>query len=155
MGSGLLAGRAGQIRQAELACRRREAELRDEEIRFFFRPLSLIDLMAVVPFYLPVLGVDLRTVRLFRMFRVLRVLKLGRYSKAFHIIRHAIVGKKEKLIITAVALAVLLLLSASLLFFAERSRIPDETRLTNIPSGVEVPTGACQDFLAWIPTVRS
>ena len=101
-------------------------------VRFFFQPLSLIDLAAVAPFYLPFLGVDLRTVRLFRMFRVLRVLKLGRYSKAFHIIRHAISGKKEELVITAVALSVLLLLSASLMFFAERDAQPD--KFSSIPA---------------------
>jgi voltage-gated potassium channel len=65
------------------------------------------------------------------MFRVLRVLKLGRYSKAFHIIRGAISGKKEELVITAVALSVLLLLSASLMFFAERDAQPD--RFSSIP----------------------
>jgi voltage-gated potassium channel len=101
-------------------------------IRFVFRPLSLIDLMAIVPFYLPFLGVDLSPFRLFRMLRVLRVLKLGRYSKAFHIIGRAISGKKEELVITAVALSVLLLLSASLMFFAETDAQPD--RFSSIPA---------------------
>lgn len=101
-------------------------------IRFFFRPLTLIDLVAVVPFYLPFLGVDLRVIRIFRIFRVLRILKLGRYSKAFQIIQRAIVGKKEELALTGIVLAVLLLVSASLMFFAEREAQPQH--FSSIPA---------------------
>lgn len=94
-------------------------------LRFFFRPLILIDLFAIVPFYLPFLGIDLRVIRIFRIFRVLRILKLARYSNALHIMRYAIVGKKEELVLTAVVLGVLLLVSASLMFFAEGEAQPD------------------------------
>ena len=94
-------------------------------IHFFFQPLTIIDLLAVVPFYLPFLGADLRVIRIFRVFRVLRILKLGRYSRAFAIIRQAVAGKKEELVLTAIVLVVLLLVSASLMFFAERDAQPD------------------------------
>ena len=40
--------------------------------------LSLIVLLAVLPFYLPFLGVDLRFVRSVRLLRVFRVAKVGR-----------------------------------------------------------------------------
>jgi voltage-gated potassium channel len=94
-------------------------------VRFFFRPMTLIDLVAIVPFYLPYLGVDLRVMRVFRMFRMFRVLKLGRYSRAFTLIRDAILGKREELVLTAMVLAVLLVVAASLMYYAERSSQPE------------------------------
>jgi voltage-gated potassium channel len=51
-------------------------------LKFISRPLSLVDLLAILPFYLPLLPVDLRILRLFRFARFLRVLKLGRYSES-------------------------------------------------------------------------
>lgn len=51
-------------------------------LRFALRPQTLIDLLAILPFYLgALLPVDLRILRLFR---VLRLLKLARYSPALH-----------------------------------------------------------------------
>ena len=48
-------------------------------LRFAVSPAGLIDLLAIVPFYLPLIGVDLRFVRVLRIARFLRLLKLGRY----------------------------------------------------------------------------
>src|SRR5207244_1386261 len=46
--------------------------------------LSIIDLMAILPFYIPrLISSDLRFLRGIRLIRLLRVLKLGEYSKGF------------------------------------------------------------------------
>ena len=51
-------------------------------LRFAGRPLALIDLVAVLPFYLPFFTVlDLRVLRLLRLARLLRLLKLTRHLK--------------------------------------------------------------------------
>ncbi len=94
-------------------------------IRFFFRPLILVDLLAILPFYLPFLGVDLRTMRAFRIFRILRILKLARYSHAFYIIQRAISGKLEELLISGLILFVLLAISSSIMFLVERESQPE------------------------------
>ena len=49
-------------------------------IRYVFTPLALVDLLAVLPFYLPYFGVDLRIIRMLRIFRLVRVFKLARSS---------------------------------------------------------------------------
>lgn len=46
-------------------------------VQFFW----LIDLLAILPFYL-FSGVDLRSVRVLRLFRLVRALKLVRYARA-------------------------------------------------------------------------
>jgi len=56
-------------------------------LQYVLSPVGLIDLLAIIPFYLqlfvPVFQIiDLRLLRALRMFRLLRVLKLSRYDKS-------------------------------------------------------------------------
>lgn len=49
-------------------------------IKFILSPLGLIDLLSILPYYLPLLlPIDLRFLRLLRIFRVMRIFKLNRY----------------------------------------------------------------------------
>ena len=51
-------------------------------LRYMLSPMGIVDLLAILPFYLPfVVHIDLRILRALRMFRLLRVLKLSRYDK--------------------------------------------------------------------------
>ena len=54
--------------------------LAERKPRFVFSFYGLIDLLAILPFYVA-RGLDLRAVRIFRMFRLVRLLKLTRYSR--------------------------------------------------------------------------
>jgi len=48
---------------------------------FVISPMALIDITAILPFYLPmIIAVDLRFLRMLRLLRALRVFKLNRYS---------------------------------------------------------------------------
>ena len=58
--------------------------------RYMYRPLLLIDLLAILPFYLTALDVDLRSLRAIRMIRILRLFKLFRYVKALDNIGKAV-----------------------------------------------------------------
>ena len=52
-------------------------------VQFASRPILIIDLLAILPFYLTLAGVaavDLRFLRALRLFRLFRLLKLARYS---------------------------------------------------------------------------
>ena len=50
--------------------------------RFALTPLALIDLFAILPFYLPLLiPFDLRFLRAVRLIRLFRLFKIGRYSE--------------------------------------------------------------------------
>ena len=79
-------------------------------LKFATRPILIIDLMAILPFYLgTMLGLDLRALRVFRL---LRFLKLTRYSPAIHTLLRVISNEQRSLA------GALVLLLAALLFFS-------------------------------------
>jgi voltage-gated potassium channel len=53
----------------------------DNKLKFIFSFYGLIDLIAILPFYIST-GIDLRSVRVFRMLRLFRILKIVKYTKA-------------------------------------------------------------------------
>jgi len=69
-------------------------------MRFALNPMALIDLAAILPFYLPFIGVDLRFIRDLRLMRIVRVAKIGRYSASLQMMQRVIVSKKEELLLT-------------------------------------------------------
>ena len=103
-------------------------------LRFAVTPLALIDLFAVLPFYLPFLGVDLRFIRAVRLVRLFRVLKVARYSKAIKTLGRVMSAKKEELLISLFVLLLLLLLSSSLIYFAEHDAQPEH--FSSIPAAM-------------------
>lgn len=88
-------------------------------IRFALTPLLLVDMLAVLPFYLPFVGVDLRFFRTIRLFRVFRVAKLGRYSTALQTLGRVLRAKRSELGVTVFVLILLLILASTLIYYAE------------------------------------
>lgn len=101
-------------------------------LRFAFKPMSLIDLLAVLPFFLTFVQTDLRFIRILRLFRIFRVAKLVRYSSSIRLIGRVFKNKKEELVITAMVLMLLIVVTASFMYFAENEAQPD--RFPDIPS---------------------
>lgn len=98
-------------------------------LRFMRTPLAIIDVLAVAPFYLPILGVtlagDLRVLRALRLLRIVRVAKLGRYLPAFLSLMRVVKRKKEELVLSFTVLSILLVIAASLMFYAEHEAQPE------------------------------
>ena len=94
-------------------------------LRFAITPLAVIDLLAVLPFYLPFTGIDLRFLRALRMMRIFRVAKLGRYSQSLQILHRVIVAKKEQLLCTLFILLLLVIIAASMLYYTENQVQPE------------------------------
>jgi voltage-gated potassium channel len=94
-------------------------------IKFMFTPLAVVDLLAILPFYLPMfITLDLRFLRILRLFRIFRLLKMARYLEHFSLMAAVVRRKKEELIITLFMAFMLLILSASLIYYAEREAQP-------------------------------
>lgn len=95
-------------------------------IRFMLTPLAIVDLLAILPFYAPMLiPVDLRVLRILRLFRVLRLLKLSRHSSAVRIFVNVCGAKKAELGVTLFVGLLLLVLTSSLMYYAENQAQPD------------------------------
>lgn len=89
-------------------------------------PLAIIDLLAVLPFYIPMLiPVDLRFLRMFRIARFLRILKLNRYSKALELIMKVLKRKKDILLATMYILLMTILMSSVFMYYAENTAQPE------------------------------
>ena len=82
-------------------------------LRYTLSSSMLIDLVAILPFYIPVWGLDLRMIRVVRLFRMFRLFKMGRYTKSLSIIQNVLRSKKEELSITLLAGAMLLIVASS------------------------------------------
>ena len=86
----------------------------------------LIDLAAILPFYLPFLHVDLRFARIVRLFRFFRVAKIARYSTAIQTFGKVIFQRRAELVTSFLVLVVLTLLASCLMYLAEHDAQPDK-----------------------------
>ena len=70
-------------------------------LKFIFSPFGLIDLLAILPFYLPFLiKIDLRFLRILRIMRFLRIFKINRYNNSMNLIFSVIKEKRFELALT-------------------------------------------------------
>lgn len=105
-------------------CRNRDGGFK-ARLKFLFHPLMLVDLLAILPFYLPLfLPADLIFLRALRLMRLARVLKLGRYSDAIKIFVNVILLKKEQLAVAAFCMGILLVIASSLMYYVEHEAQP-------------------------------
>lgn len=93
-------------------------------LRFALSPLGMIDLLAILPFYLA-LGIDLRSLRALRLFRLVRLLKLVRYNDAMQRFYRAFILAKEELALFFGTTLILLYLSAVGIYYFERAAQPE------------------------------
>ncbi|MFC2109540.1 ion transporter [Bacteroidota bacterium] len=102
-------------------------EDKKERLNFAFSTLGIIDLIAILPFYLPfIFPIDLRIVRILRLFRLLRIFKLSRYSKSLKTIRSIFKEVKSELSITVFVTFVLMILSSTLMYYIEHDDQPEQ-----------------------------
>lgn len=92
-------------------------------IRFAMMPLSLIDAIAILPFYLGMfVSVDLRFMRVFRL---LRLLKLTRYSVALQMLGSAVYAQRRALWATLIIILMLLVFASSIIYLLEKDIQPE------------------------------
>jgi len=103
-------------------------------VSFACKPTSIIDFMAIVPFYLESLLHHLFDLRFLRVFRLMRLLKLARYSGATQSLFTVI--KREWPVMKAAVFILLLLvmLAACLGYVFEHEAQPD--KFENIPQAI-------------------
>lgn len=94
---------------------------------------GLVDLLAILPFFLQVLwpGLDLRFLR---VIRIMRILKLSHYSTALEDLLASIYAERDAFISALYLLALSILITSCLMYFAEHALQPD--KLGTIPDAM-------------------
>ncbi|WP_346838043.1 ion transporter [Microbulbifer sp. SAOS-129_SWC] len=97
----------------------------ERKLKFVFSFFGLVDLMAILPFYL-MTGLDLRAVRIFRLLRLVRILKLLKYSEAISRFHRALLIIKEELLLFGFVACILLYVSAVGIYYFEHQAQPQQ-----------------------------
>jgi voltage-gated potassium channel len=103
-------------------------------VRFALRPMSIIDLMAVLPSLLGLIGLDLRFLRALRLFRVARLAKASRYVRALDLLGGVVRQRREELIVTSGLMLALMVISGSVMYYAENAAQPEA--FSSIPASL-------------------
>lgn len=93
-------------------------------LKYSLTPLSIIDLISILPFYALLLFPNLSFVNLIRLLRLLRLLKISRYSEPVRTLGAVLSAKKEELTATAFAVFILLIFASSVMYFVEHEAHP-------------------------------
>ena len=96
---------------------------------FIFSAMGMIDILAILPFYLAFImptTLDGRILRVLRLLRLLRILKLTRFLDSFRIIKKVIHKRKNELLMTGFIAFVLIVIASTLMFEVERYAQPDK-----------------------------
>jgi len=93
-------------------------------IRFILSPLMLLDLAAILPYYLALMaGLDFRFLRLFRL---LWLLKITRYLPAMGMLGRVLKRERRILVAVMAIMLVMLFIASSLVFVLEHDDQPEK-----------------------------
>ena len=99
------------------------------KVRYIFSFMAMIDLLAILPFYLPfIFPIDLRVLRMLRIIRLLRVFKINRYTNALTSITKVFRNKQSELLSSIFVVLLLMIVASVLMFSIENKAQPDNFR---------------------------
>lgn len=88
-------------------------------------PAALVDLIAILPSYIGLLGSSDTDLRILRAFRLLRIFKLTRYSQSMALMLNAISGHIRSFVAAIFILLIVMLLAASGMYVFEKEAQPE------------------------------
>tara|TARA_R110002073_G_scaffold40547_5_gene115157 strand:- start:294050 stop:294766 length:717 start_codon:yes stop_codon:yes gene_type:complete len=96
----------------------------EKKLRFVFSFFGLVDLFAILPFYLS-FGVDLRALRALRFLRLFSILKMVRYNRAIKHFSRSVMYAKEEIQLFIFVTLILIYLSAVGIYYFENAAQPE------------------------------
>ena len=102
------------------------ARFRFPRLRYAFSVQAIIDLLAILPTLFAFGGGGSVLLRFFRVLRILRLAKLGRMSTAWQDLAAALSERRHELILTISIAGFVLLVSSTLMYWAEADAQPDK-----------------------------
>ena len=103
-------------------------------LKFILTPLSIIDFISILPYYLFITFPNAVFIRELHLLRLARLLKIGRYSEAMRTLGRVIKAKRESLFSALFTVFGLLMISSSLIYYVEHAAQPE--RFPNIPASM-------------------
>lgn len=99
-----------------------------DRLRFMTSFMGIVDLLAVAPFYLPLLvrDIDPRLIEALMLFRLFWLLKLGRYSNTVAHMDDVVRSKRKELSAAFALVGVLIILAAAGMWLFEKDVQPDK-----------------------------
>lgn len=95
-------------------------------IKYIFSFMAIIDLLAILPFYLPfIIPIDLRVLRMIRIVRLLRIFKINRYTSALSTIGNVFKQKKSQLLSSIFVVLLLMIIASVLMYNIESEAQPE------------------------------
>lgn len=95
-------------------------------IKYIFSFMALIDLLAILPFYIPfIIPIDLRVLRVLKIIRLFRIFKVNRYTNALHTIFDVFKNKKSQLLSSIFVVAMLMIIASVLMYNIESEAQPE------------------------------
>ncbi len=96
-------------------------------LRYIISFMAIIDLLAILPFYIPfIIPVDLRVLRALRMIRLLRLFKANRYSNAMQAIGNVLKSRASQLVSSFGIIFIVMAIASILLCNVEKEAQPDK-----------------------------
>jgi voltage-gated potassium channel len=95
-------------------------------IRYAGTAMAIVDLLAFLPFYLGLLPLDLRFLRIFRLMALFRMFKITRYMQALSIFKRVIAERKEQLVLSFIFIIFILIIISFFMYLVERDEQPDK-----------------------------
>jgi len=85
-------------------------------LRFVFSPMAIVDLVAILPFYLGLIfPVSITALRVLRVLRLVRLLRIGRYTKALDVVAYVLRQKLSQLVASFAVIGLLLIVASTLM----------------------------------------
>lgn len=95
-------------------------------LRYMISFMAVIDLLAILPFYIPfIIPIDLRVLRMLRIIRLMRVFKINRYTKALSNIADVFKRKKHELLSSIAVMLILMIISSVIMYNVENEAQPE------------------------------
>ncbi|MDX1597007.1 MAG: ion transporter [Nitrosopumilaceae archaeon] len=94
-------------------------------LRYVVTPMMLVDLAAILPFFLPFVVADVRFIRIIRLLRLFRLFKLARYSEPMRTLGEVFKAKAGDLGVAFFILFIVLIFASSLMYHAEHVAQPE------------------------------
>lgn len=96
-----------------------------KKIKYMLRPLMIIDLIAILPFYLSMFNLDFGFLRALRVIRIFKLFKLAKFAEIDNLIFGILKDKKEEFLFIFITLLVLVLTVTPLVYFFEKDAQPE------------------------------